>query len=696
MAEIEQAFDEFLAVEPKSWLAGRTGDHIDSVVNESGTAELPADAPLLPRLESGPAPDVLAFGPFPDATWFLPTYILPAKDPKFAFDVVQKRSEVADNGEPFNRAKLTLTLKEDLSQNVLSSVASGQLHPVPDLKPIVRLAVPITEPGGQPVDNWVTGTTATVSGTSFTVTFELKGSLVEAAYVHLTLSGELRLEFEPTYSGYQTALVTVPDTGFPIHGPTFQGFQFEIFGDGGDTGGTPFEPSLVDRIGRYVFFPCTARFHRGLSLGLHFNTDAHRSRFTITADDMTRPIIDGNDLNEFARPRSEFRELTTLGDISSKYPSLQRVFFGQVSGTVIAVPEAYGILVTAQGALAACDSIVDESPTTLSGCRFHFTFTVGPMADPIDLARLRADVTGIPEAVGRTLRVTLPSGLDSRTPSSLQGFPQGRVAFADGDGNAIQVAVDISDDRPTPAATLVNQFLHQLASPGTEPLFGTVAVRLDDLLEPVRTRLLLNLHRTAHSGDLVATRQPGAPPSARAANLGPLDLKLLECADVRDGQGPAPVVPLGGMVLGAGQTTTLQGVGAGTAVEVSRALEVAFPLPKATMLKFLAFRTQTVQEVQHPLTVNAAGLNFAAEGVSTIKAEITLIANPGDPVPELTLSPSHTIDFVHVSLPVDSAVTGLDSTVVLTVNTTSGVRTVSVAHDFVDKPILVVTSSTIH
>jgi hypothetical protein len=103
-----------------------------------------------------------------------------------------------------------------------------------------------------------------------------------------------------------------------------------------------------------------------------------------------------------------------------------------------------------------------------------------------------------------------------------------------------------------------------------------------------------------------------------------------------------------------------------------------------------------VQEVQHPLTVNAAGLNFAAEGVSTINVEITLIANPGDPVPALTLSPSHTIDFVHVSLPVGSAVTGLDSTVAVTVNTASGARTVSVAHDFVDKPVLVVTSSTIH
>ncbi|MGW0778340.1 hypothetical protein ACWD01_33020 [Streptomyces sp. NPDC002835] len=697
MGQMEQAFDEFLVAEPKPWLVERTGDHIGSVVNESRSAELPSDAPLLPRLESGPVPDVLAFAPFPNATWFLPAYILPAMDRKFAFDVVQT-SAPATGGGTFNRAAFTLTLKEELSENVLSSVQSGELHPVPDLQPVVKLVVPLTEPDGSVTEHTVTGTTATVSGTSFTAAFELSGPLVEAVYVHLTLHGKLRLEFEPTYSGYQTALVTSPDTGFPVHGPIFHGFQFEVFGDGGNTGGTPFEPSLIDRIGAYVFFPCTARFRRSLLIGDKFNTDTHRSRFTITAGDVTRPIIDANDFRVFAPQRTEYRELTTLGDIPSKYPSLQRVFLGQISGTVIAVPDAYGILVTAQGALAACDSIVDESPASISGCRFHFTFTVGPMADPIDLARLRADVTGVPEAVGRTLRVALPSGLDSRTPSTLQGLRSGQVAFADGDGTTIQVGVDISDDRPTPAASLVNLFLQQLASPGTAPLFGSIAVRLDDLFpQPVRSQVLLNLRRTAHNGDLTTTPQSGSqPPSAQATNVGPLDLKLLQCADVRDGQGPEPIVPLGGRVLEAGQTTTLPGVGAVTVVEVSRTLEVAAPLPKADMLTFLTFRTHTVQEVQYPLTVNATGLNFEAEGVSTIKVEIALDANPGDPVPALTLSPSHDIDFVHASLPVDSAVTGLDSTVVLTVNAPSGARTVSVAHDFVDEPVLLVTSAVIH
>ncbi|SED98607.1 hypothetical protein [Streptomyces sp. TLI_105] len=694
MAEIEQAFDEYLLAEPKHWLVGRFGEHIDSVVNEERSAELPSDVVEMPRLESSFFRD--SVGATADTLWYLPEFDLFDEDPDFAF-AAEQNGDVAEDGGPFNRAVLTVAVDTVVPEHLHATEAEFTLHQVPDLDPGVSLIVPITGSGGVVTDVPVAGTTDSSGETGFVATFELTGSLVEAAYVHLTRRGRLRLEFTPTYSGYQTTLVTEPDTGFPIHGSIFRGFQFEVFGDGGNTPGSPFEPLLFNRIGGYVFFPSTARFHRTLPLGLNFSTDTYRSRFTITAEGMTRPIIDVDDLNNFARRRSEYRELTTLGDVSTKYPSVRRIFFGQVSGTVIAVPAAYGILVTSQGALASCDSIVDESPATVSGCRFHFTFTVAPMADPIDMARLRADVTGIPEAVGRTLRVALPGGLDSRTPATLDGFPAGRAAFADGDGTAITVGVDIVDDRPTPATTTVNLFLQQLAVTGSPPLFGSIAVRLDDVFpQPVRTSLLLNLRNTAHSDDLATTRQPGSPPSAKAVNQGPLDLKLVRCADVREGEVPGPVVPLGGLVLAARQTTTLAGVGAGTEVAVSRGLEVAAPLPKAAMLKFLAFRTHTVQEVQHPLTVNAAGLNFAAEGVSTIKVDITLVANPGDSAPSFTLSPSHTVDFVHVSLPVDSAVTGLDSTVLLTLTTTSGSRTVSVAHDFVDKPILVVTSSTIH
>jgi len=39
------------------------------------------------------------------------------------------------------------------------------------------------------------------------------------------------------------------------------------------------------------------------------------------------------------------------------------------------------------------------------------------------------------------------------------------------------------------------------------------------------------------------------------------------------------------------------------------------------MFTFVTFNTQVVQDVQHPLTVNAAGLNFTADAITSIKVQ---------------------------------------------------------------------------
>ena len=112
------------------------------------------------------------------------------------------------------------------------------------------------------------------------------------------------------------------------------------------------------------------------------------------------------------------------------------------------------------------------------------------------------------------------------------------------------------------------------------------------------------------------------------------------------------------------------------------------------MLEFVTFNTQTVQQVQHPLTVHAA-INFTTAGITAIDVAFSLTEAPTLPVPPLTLTASHTIDFVNVLIPVDSAVTGLDTTVTLNITTSSGQRTVTVSHDFVDDPTLTITNNTI-
>ncbi|MFI7000312.1 hypothetical protein [Nocardia sp. NPDC050175] len=691
--EIDNAFDEFIATGATPWLLARFGPGIDD--NWQYPMPYPQngfDIPCL-RWESG-TPDLLdsVTGP----SWYLPAFVVPTDDPTFSFAAVQ--SGVDPHGDPFNRARLTFSVRADMPDNIAALYRGTPGLPprlVPDLEvDLFTLSLPVTDSDGNPQTLTATSGPIRSHDGTITMSFDLKGDAVEAAYVHLTRSGNAVLEISAQYSVYKTTRVTAPDVGFPIHGPIFHGYQFQVFGDGEHGGGEP--PPNPYHLGGYRFMPVYVRIHRSSPLRLTFTTDSYRSRFTITADGTTRPIIDSSDLSKFAGARSEYRELTSLGNVSDRYPTLRRLYFGQVSGTVVAVPAAYGIVRGAKGVAAVCDSIVDDSPGTLTGCRFHFTFLLAPLADPIDLAQLAADLPGIPEAAGRQLRLTLPVGLDPHHPGTLDGFPAATAVFADGvAAHTVQIGVDITDERPTPATTIVNLFLQQLATTGAAPLFGALAIRLDDAFPGlVRTQATLNLHQTADSDDLTAVVVAAPTPAVQVTNRGPLDLVLHRFAML----GPAQpiVIGLSDQVLPAGQSSTLPShTSQATAAVVSRTLNVPVPLPKSALRNYVTFNTTTIQQVQHPLTINAAGLNFDATGITRMDIQISVDDDPRIAIPALSLSSGHPIDFVHVMIPLGSAVTGLDCTVVFTLTTTAGPRTVSRAHDFVDEPIFVVTGNTL-
>jgi hypothetical protein len=255
----------------------------------------------------------------------------------------------------------------------------------------------------------------------------------------------------------------------------------------------------------------------------------------------------------------------------------------------------------------------------------------------------------------------------------------------------VRVSVDIADDRATPAITSVNLFLAELASVGVAPLFANMAVRLDDAFpSPVQTQATLNLHQTAPSDELNA-EVTGSPPAAVATNKGRFDLALHQFALLPQ----LAVTPLHDTILAGAESTALTADATGaTSVVVARSLVVPDPIPKSTMLEFITFNTRTVQQVQHPLTVNAA-LDFNTAGIHAIDVAFSLTEAPALPVPHVTLTASHTIDFVNVLIPVESAISGLDTTVTLSITTTAGHRSVTVSHDFVDDPTLTITTSAI-
>jgi len=695
-AELNEAFDEFVAASAAPWIVRRTGDGFEAIRRTDSTDafahfDLPADGPRLPRLDAAFS-DGLLDDPDIATTWYIPQ-LGPSggdQDPAFQFAVTQQAGEVTRQGRPVNRATLTLSLLPALPGLLLNDVPrpGEALLRAPDLRPVVTLAVPVTDADGTVRPRTVPGTVAQQPGDRCQVTFALPEDVVEAAYEHLTDLGGATLEVAATYSGLQLVQAFQPDAGFP-HPPTFHGWLFTPFGDGQHSGSVP-----ADDFWAHFFFPVTARYPvdppQSVPLGLTFHTDVYRSRFTITTrEGVTRPIIDVSDLTDFAAARSEYRELTSLGDVQSRFPTVRRLYLGQVSGTVVALPAAYAIVHGAAGLDAACDALVDPAGD-LTGSRFQFTFTLAPAVDPIDLAGLNAALPALPEAAGRTLRLALPDGLDPRNPSVLSGFPLATATFSDGpDPHTVQVSIGIADDHSTPAASGVNQFLGELCAAGPPPLSATLAVRLDDQFPgPVQTSGLLNLHHTAESDDLTVAVTAGAPPTA--ANRGPLDLVLHRAAALPQ----LTVTSLGEQVLGAGQTVTLPVAATAASVAVARSLAVPTPIPQKTVLALVTFRTQTVQQLQHPLTVEAA-FDFAAAGVTSVEVAFRLTQAPALTIPDLTLSAAHAIDFVHVLIPVGSVVTGLDTAVTLTLTGPGGARTVTVHNDFMDEPILTLTSTTI-
>lgn len=636
---------------------------------------------------------VFADGADQTLLWYVPALALREPDPAFGFTVTQSADAA---GAVFNEATLALTA------DVVAPPELGQARqqfPTASFSPIEfttskpHLVIPFTDAAGHGQSVAVEGT-ATATGSSIGFQFVLTGPQTVQSYLSLTELGGSAVELPLDYrldvrsggadpcaalqSEVATLLADVNDPDLPRL--IKQNIQKELAAAQGRL--LRCRTAALPRQGEKV---------AAADMALAYAASRYASRFTVTTGSMTRSIIDVHDLTEFASARSEYRELLTLGDVHARYPSIRRLYLGQVSGTVVAVPASYGIACGASGAAARCDAVVDDSPVSITGCRFHFTFTVAPGVDPVDLASLSADLATVPEAANRNLTVRLPAGLDPRHTATLDGFPGATAAFADGtDPHTIRIAVDIADDQATPGITKANLFLAQLAATGSAPLFANVAVRLDDTFpQQVETVATLNLYQTANTDDVTAAIT-GLPPAAQVVNTGSLDLTLHRYA-LCGADRPA-VTPLAHQLLPAGTSATLTtATGQATSVAVSSSLAVPAPMPKAAIFDYIRFHTETVQQVQHPLTVNAAGLDFTAAAVTSIGVHFTVAGVPHLAVPDLTLSPSHTIDFVHVLVAVDAAVTGLDTTVTLTADTAAGQRVITLDHDFIDEPTLIIT-----
>jgi hypothetical protein len=444
----------------------------------------------------------------------------------------------------------------------------------------------------------------------------------------------------------------------------------------------------------------TTREAMTVTLGTTYAQQPYRPLYTLTEppDATARPIVNVSDLTRFNTPQTEYIELSSLGSVPARYPSLTSVYLGQVSGTVVAVPAAYGIVHTSGGCEMSVNAVVDTN--SVSGSQFQVSLTLGPMIDPCDLAQLSADVQGIPEAHNRHLTVAPPTGLAAAAqPAFSISETVTNLVVADGQvpGTVVVsfVIADFrSDNTVIPAWLTINELILQLTSNlRPPPLLGSFRLRLDDAYPvPPQASFFLALTTTAPSNDSTVAIGAGDPAEVTVTNQSPNDLVLLRLGlTTPAGQADQDLAQ---QVLPAGQATSIPAAQpAPSAAVVSTTLSVPSPFPRGALQGFVAVTAQSVQQIGRQLTINATAIDFDALGIASITVQIALAALPSVAVPPLILDPTSNVASTTVTVPIGSALIGLSASLAITVVMHDGSSggAASSATDFMTDPIFVLT-----
>ena len=667
--------------------------------------------------------------------WYLPE--LQPTDPTVAFSFAATVGPQVDSaGDPFDSATLSIPLSVVDPPDVVAARAANPAatyQVIPAASYDVTLAVPYVDGEGTAQTSSVSGTVSAQSdGTLLAVFNGLLGPTVIQEYVALAAAGGSTLAVGYSFEGWLHLVRPILlDPVGPV-GP--------VVGPGGPP---PIQPSLAGLlpvgqlpvthlpigqlpIGQLpirkplptlptfplpapipfpvpveVWVTTTDRQALTVSLGTTYAQQRYRPEYTLTEPPAaTRPIVSVSDLTTFTSTGTEYIQLASLGDVPARYPSLTSVYLGQVSGTVVAVPAAYGIVHTSCGCDLSINAVVDTD--SVSGSQFQVSLTLGPLIDPCDLAQLAVDVQGIPEAVNRRLTVGPPVGLAAAVPPTFSiSQTVGNLVIANGQvPGTVAVSFVVSDFQSdgnvVPAWATINELILQLTSGLTPPpLLGTLGLELDDAYpEPPQASFFLALTATAASGDSTISIGPGqnGPTPVTVTNQSPNDLLLLRLGlTTAAGQVDQD---LARQTLSAGQATSISASPpAPSAAVVSTTLSVPSPFPRGVLQSYVTVTAESVQQIEHQLTVNATAIDFAALGITSITVQVALTALPSVVVPPLVLNPTSNVASATVTIPIGSALVGLSASLAITVVTAdgSGGGTGAATADFMTDPIFVLT-----
>ncbi len=647
--------------------------------------------------------------------WYLPA--LQPADPTSAFSFAATVGPQVDSaGDPFDSATVSIPLAVVDPPDV---VAARQANPastyqvIPGASYDVTLAVPYVDGSGAAQTSSVSGAVSTQSdGTLLAVFPGLLGPTVVQQYVALTTVGGSTLVVGYSFEGWShivwpfllnpvaPAPAPVASAGLPME-PALP-HPLPIRPPIPMLPPIPIRPPVPPPIPPVLWVTATVRQAVTVALGTTYAQQQYRPLYTLTEPPATtaRPIVSVSDLIMFTGAGTEYVQLSSLGDVPARYPSLTGVYLGQVSGTVVAVPAAYGIVHTSSGCEMSINAVVDTD--SVSGSQFQISLTLGPIIDPCDLAQLSVDVQGIPEAGNLRLTVAPPVGLAAAPqPTFSISETVSNLVVADGQ---VPGTVDVSfviadfqsDNTVIPAWVTINELILQLTSNLIPPpLLGSFGLKLDDAYpEPPQASFFLALTTTASSKDTTVTIGPGgsSPTPVTVTNQSPNDLLLLRLG-LTTAAGQADQ-DLAQQVLPAGQAISISASQPEpSAAVVSTTLSVPSPFPRGALQSYVTVTAESVQQIEHQLTVNATAVDFAALGIVSITVQIALTALPAVVVPPLTLDPTSNVASATVTIPIGAALIGLSASLAVAVVMPDGSSggEGSLTTDFMTNPIFVLT-----
>ncbi len=667
--------------------------------------------------------------------WYLPSLHL-ADDPDTLFSFSASQAGVDGSGNPFHKACLQLSLKQDVPQDVAAFETSNptiEVRPIPfhDANVTLSTTYADTNTGSDQHSSFV-GMVSSHSDGSLQLTFDnLLGNNVLILYSNLTQGGA-QIAIAAVYDVWISVTVPRQIPRPPLRRPPF------ITGSGvrilpevamNSTVLHKVDLSEVEAPGQRTVIPIAARvgpigspiwlppdggddsdnapmtryvqskatFNLNVSLIQKYAVNDYQLKYTVTENSITRPIININDLKNFDVRQSEFIELKVIGDVSQRYPSLSKLYIGTLSRTIVVIPSEYTIAREISHCNAVCAALVDSSPTGTSHCKFQFEFLLAPNINPIELLQLSQEISHYPDFKNYSLK--FPDSLNYALPSTITTLFQSVCEYT---GSAIphnfSLAVEVTDaNLDSPAIANANLLIKQLCSIQQPYLSGTINLKLDDdYPSPVTTTVILNFQAAIGTGDIVWSIDE----STRCINLtnrSAFDLLIKRYAlCTSQGVTLLPLDPPTLMKGGQAIALPLPADHTGLTVLVDSGIELETAISKSAIDPYLQFQQKDVQNTQYQLIINASGVNFDGRGIDKIEAQISLPALPDVSVPAFSLYQLRKAANASILIPLQYAISSLNATLLFTVSFKDASKPsvqFSKQNDFIDVPIFVLQDS---